>query len=292
MSQQTDINDDRIAHVERFGTHGTWGWFGRFSPEEARQIEDLGYGTIWLGGSPKHLRSVRKLLEATETITLATGIVNIWNTDPAAIADEFHAIDADFPGRFYLGIGAGHPEATSEYQKPYDAVSAYLDVLDEKSVPRYRRVLAALGPRMLRLSADRALGAHPYLTTPAHTAMARETLGPAALLAPEHKVVVNTDAAAAREIGRPPVDQPYLHLRNYTSNLKRLGWTDADIADGGSDALIDALVAHGDPAAVWAQIDEHLAAGANHVTVQVLGSETPVEQLAAIIGSAGDQLNA
>ena len=279
----SSANTDKATHIERFGRHGTWGWFKRFSPDEARAIEELGYGTIWLGGSPKHLGPVRTVLESTQSITVATGIVNIWNTDAAAIAAEFHQLEADFPGRFYLGVGAGHPEATAEYQKPYDAVSAYLDVLDRESVPVNRRLLAALGPRMLRLSADRALGAHPYLTTPAHTESARETLGPTALLAPEHKVVVNTDAVAAREIGRPPVDQPYLHLSNYTSNLKRLGWTDADIADGGSDALIDALVAHGDAASVRRQVDEHLAAGADHVTIQVLGSESPVPALKAII---------
>lgn len=274
---------EKAEHIARFGTHGTWGWFGRFSPEESRQIEELGYGTIWLGGSPEHLKPVRKVLEATKSITVATGIVNIWNTSAAAIADEFLEIENDFPGRFYLGIGAGHPEATAVYRKPYEAVSEYLDVLDEKRVPVNRRLLAALGPKMLRLSADRALGAHPYLTPPQHTEIARETLGDGVLLAPEHKVVVNTDPAAAREIGRPPVDQPYLHLRNYTANLKRLGWTDADIENGGSDALIDALVAHGDAASVRSQVDAHLAAGADHVAIQVLGSETPVEQLAAII---------
>lgn len=274
---------EKADHIARFGTHGTWGWFGRFSPEESRQIEELGYGTIWLGGSPKDLKPIREVLAATQSITVATGIVNIWNTSAAAIADEFHELENDFPGRFYLGIGAGHPEATAEYQKPYEAVSAYLDVLDEKRIPVNRRLLAALGPKMLRLSADRALGAHPYLTPPQHTEIARETLGDGVLLAPEHKVVVNTDPAAAREIGRPPVDQPYLHLRNYTANLKRLGWTDADIENGGSDALIDALVAHGDAASVRSQVDAHLAAGADHVAIQVLGSETPVEQLAAII---------
>ena len=276
-------SSEKSAHIQRFGTHGTWGWFGQFSPAEAAQIEELGYGAIWLGGSPKHLRPVHKVLAATQNITVATGIVNIWNTDAATIAGEYADLENEFPGRFYLGIGAGHPEATAEYTKPYDAVSRYLDVLDEHGVPAERRLLAALGPRMLRLSADRALGAHPYLTPPAHTKIARETLGEGVLLAPEHKVVVDTDPSAARAVGRPPVDQPYLHLRNYTSNLKRLGWTDADIENGGSDELIDALVAHGDAAAVRRQVDEHLAAGADHVAVQVLGSETPVEQLAAII---------
>lgn len=276
---------DRSAHIARFGTHGVWGWFAQFPDDEVRAFEHLGLGTIWLGGSHQHLRPVRKVLEVTETITVATGIVNIWNTDAAAIAAEYAELEQDFPGRFYLGIGAGHPEATAEYVKPYEAVSRYLDVLDDKGVPVERRVLAALGPRMLRLSAERSLGAHPYLTTPAHTAIARETLGSGALLAPEQKVVLDTDPEAARAVGRPPVDTPYLHLRNYTNNLKRLGWTDADIADGGSDALIDALVAHGDAASVRKQVDEHLTAGADHVTIQVLGSETPSVQLAEILGA-------
>ncbi|MBJ8348306.1 LLM class F420-dependent oxidoreductase [Antrihabitans sp. YC2-6] len=274
---------DKSAHIARFGTHGVWGWFGKFAPDQARAIEELGYGTIWLGGSPKHLRPIRTVLDATENITVATGIVNIWNTDPAAIADEYFELEDKFPGRFYLGVGAGHPEATAEYEKPYDAVSRYLDVLDEKQVPAERRVLAALGPRMLRLSADRALGAHPYLTPPTHTRFAREQLGDNVLLAPEHKVVLDTDPYAARAVGRPPVDRPYLHLTNYVSNLKRLGWTDADIADGGSDALIDALVAHGAAANVREQVDAHLAAGADHVAIQILGDGDPVGPLAEII---------
>lgn len=282
MAAETETRNDRIA---RFGTHGAWGWFNRFSPHEAREIERLGYGTIWLGGSPEHLRPVRKVLDATESITVATGIVNIWNTEPETIAGEFLQLENEFPGRFYLGIGAGHPEANSDYHSPFSAVERYLDGLDEAGVPADRRLLAALGPRMLRLATDRALGAHPYLTTPAHTAKAREALGAGSLLAPEHKVVLDTDAARARTVGRPPVDQPYLHLRNYVSNLKRLGYTDADIADGGSDGLIDALVAHGDAASVRGQIDEHLRAGADHVAVQVLGSDTPVDQLAAVINA-------
>ncbi|MFW0784060.1 LLM class F420-dependent oxidoreductase [Gordonia sp. CPCC 206044] len=281
MTDETDVT----AHIARFGRYGAWGWWGQFSPDEARQFEELGLGTIWLGGSPEHLGPVRKILDATENITVATGIVNIWNTDAAAIGDEFRALDADFPGRFYLGIGAGHPEATAEYRKPYDAVSAYLDVLDDRGVPAQRRLLAALGPRMLRLSADRALGAHPYLTPPAHTKVARDELGDAVLLAPEHKAVVSTDAHHARSVGRPKVDQPYLHLRNYTSNLKRLGYTDADIEDGGSDDLIDALVAHGDAESVREQLDVHLAAGADHVAIQILGSETPATELAAILAA-------
>lgn len=273
----------RAERIARFGSYGIWGAFNAFAPDEARRIERTGAGTIWLGGSPKHLRPVRKVLEATEKITVATGIVNIWNTEPAAIAAEYQELERDFPGRFYLGIGAGHPEATAEYRKPYEAVCAYLDGLDDGQVPVERRVLAALGPRMLRLSAERALGAHPYLTPTAHTAFAREEIGPDALLAPEHKAVVDTDPVGARAVGRPVVDQPYLHLSNYVSNLKRFGFTDTDIADGGSDALIDAVVAHGDPAHVRAQIDAQLTAGANHVAIQILGSTEPSVQLAAIL---------
>lgn len=276
-------SSDTTAHIDRFGRHGVWGGFNQFSPDTAREIERLGYGTLWLGGSPKHLRPVRKVLEATESITVATGIVNIWNTRPADIAAEYLDLERDFPGRFYLGIGAGHPEATAEYTSPFQAVERYLDGLDDGGVPTDRRVLAALGPRMLTLAAQRALGAHPYLTVPEHTAQARETLGDGVLLAPEHKVVVDTDPVAARAVGRPPVDQPYLHLRNYRSNLKRLGYTDADIADGGSDDLIDALVAHGDAAQVRAHVDRHLSAGADHVAIQVLGSKDPTVELAQII---------
>ncbi|GAB05826.1 TIGR03620 family F420-dependent LLM class oxidoreductase [Gordonia amarae] len=275
----------RAGHKKRFGTYGIWGGFPQFSAEEVAEFERLGLGAIWLGGSPAHLRPVRKVLEATEHITVATGIVNIWNTDAATIAGEYRELEQDFPGRFYLGIGAGHPEATSDYTKPYAALNHYLDVLDAEGVPRDRRLLAALGPRVLRLAAERSLGAHPYLVPAAHSRVAREVLGPDALLAPEHKVVVDSDPVSARAVGRPPVDKPYLQLSNYTNNLRRLGYSDADIADGGSDALIDALVAHGDAAGVKVQIDEHLTSGADHVAIQVLGSSAPAEQLAAILGA-------
>ena len=256
-----------------FGTHGVWTGFSTLTGEQAARIEQLGYGTIWLGGSAPTLAPVRAILEATDGIRVATGITNIWNTEPAAIAGEFAALETDFPGRFYLGIGVGHREATQEYASPYQSMVAYLDVLDDAGVPADRRILAALGPKMLRLSADRALGAHPYLTTPAHTAYARDILGPDALLAPEHKIVLDTDPVTARAIGRPPVDTPYLHLANYVANLKRLGYADSDIADGGSDALIDDLVAHGGPDSIRDQVDAHLAAGADHVAIQVLGAD-------------------
>ncbi len=284
MNTDAAVRADAIA---QFGSHGSWGWFKQFSADQLVRMQELGLGAVWLGGSPKHLKSVREALDATTTLTVATGIVNIWNTDARAIGEEYLAIEADHPGRFFLGIGAGHPEANADYSSPWDSVNRYLDVLDDVGVPTHRRLLAALGPKMLQLSAQRSLGAHPYLTTSAHTKIARDLLGSdgTVFLAPENKVVLDADPVAARTIGRPPVENPYLHLRNYVSNLKRLGYTDADVADGGSDRLIDDLVAHGEAAAVRSQIDGHLDAGADHVTIQVLGSDDPTVQLAAILSA-------
>ena len=164
---------------------------------------------------------------------------------------SYHRITARHPGRFLLGLGIGHPEATQEYQQPYAKLVSYLDELDELKVPPGGRVLAALGPKVLRLAAERAAGAHPYLVTPEHTRRwARQILGDGPLLAPEQKVVLDA-TERARAIGRPRVQNPYFGLTtNYLSNLRRLGWTDADFADGGSDALIDALAVHGDAAAI------------------------------------------
>jgi probable F420-dependent oxidoreductase len=256
---------------ERLGRFGVWRGVSQVTPDLAVSLERLGYGALWLGGSPAgDLAVVDQLLDATTTLVVATGIVNIWQSDPHEVAASFARIEAASPGRFLLGVGAGHPEATQQYARPYDAVVAYVDTLLAAGVPGTSMVLAALGPRMLRLSAERTAGAHPYLVPPAYTRLAREVLGPGPLLATEHKVVIEADPAAARAIGRPRVRSPYLGLVNYTSNLRRLGWTDADLADGGSDALIDALVAHGDPAQAAARLAEHIAAGADHVCVQLL----------------------
>lgn len=253
------------------GTLGIWRSHSAIPPELARTIESSGYGTIWLGGSPpSDLATAEGVLDATVSVVVATGIVNIWSAAAPEIAESYHRLEKKHPGRFLLGIGAGHPEAVQEYQKPYDALVNYLDALDEGGVPVERRVLAALGPKVLKLSADRSAGAHPYLTTPEHTAEAREILGPDKVLAPEHKVVLESDPVRAREIGRPPVNNPYLHLRNYTNNLKRIGYSDEEIGNGGSDRLIDALVAHGDVDAIAARLRQHLAAGASHVTLHSL----------------------
>jgi probable F420-dependent oxidoreductase len=267
------------------GRIGVWRRRNQLTPRLAKEIEALGYGTVWIGGSPPgDLFLAQELLDATTHLTVATGIVNMWGAPATEVAASFHRIAAAHPGRFLLGVGIGHPEATQEYRSPYDTIVDYLDVLDAEGVPVEDRALAALGPKVLALSAERTAGAHPYLTTPAHTRLAREILGDGPLLAPEQKAVVTTDPDAARALGRPAVDRPYLHLRNYTSNLKRLGWTDADLADGGSDALIDALVVHGDAAAVAAGLTAHLDAGADHVCVQILTEpeKDPLPALGAV----------
>jgi probable F420-dependent oxidoreductase len=201
---------------------------------------------------------------------VATGVVNVWRADPVAVAASFHRLEADYPGRFLLGIGIGHPESTGEYRSPYQTLVDYLDVLDSEGVPMQRRVLAALGPRILRLAAERSAGAHPYLTTVEATRRERATLGSNVLLAPEQRVAIADDAITAREIGRRSVATPYLGLRNYTSNLRRLGFTDEDLTPPGSDRLIDALVVYGDRTTVAARMNQHITAGADHVALQLL----------------------
>jgi probable F420-dependent oxidoreductase len=252
------------------GRYGVW-TFGAPKPEQAAQIEELGYGAVWVGGSPAgDLSYVEPLLEATETLQVATGIVNVWTAKAEEVAEAYHRVEEAYPGRFLLGVGIGHPEHTEEYRKPYDVLVEYLDALDTAKVPTSRRVVAALGPKVLKLSAQRSAGAHPYLTTPEHTGQARNILGNSVYLAPEHKVVLSTDVDEAREVGRGAVDF-YLNLSNYLNNWKRLGFTDDDIAKPGSDKLIDAVVAHGTADAVAARLNEHLGSGADHVAIQVLG---------------------
>ncbi|HEX4557995.1 MAG TPA: LLM class F420-dependent oxidoreductase [Mycobacterium sp.] len=270
---------------------GTFGSFGRgVTPEQAKDIEALGYGAVWVGGSPPaELDWVEPILEKTTTLQVATGIVNIWTADAGPVSESFHRIDNAYPGRFLLGIGVGHPEAHQQYRKPIDALNDYLDKLDEYGVPKNRRVVAALGPQVLKLSARRGAGAHPYLTTPDHTAQARALLGPDAFIAPEHKAVLTTDADRARDIGRKALDI-YLGLTNYLNNFKRLGFTDEDLAKPGSDRLVDALVAYGTTDAIAARLKEHIAAGADHVPVQVLTSaDKLVPALAELAGPLGLQ---
>jgi probable F420-dependent oxidoreductase len=274
---------DAIPDLGHFGVFGLGA-----SPEQAKQIEALGYGTIWVGGSPPaELSFVEPLLEPTSTLKVATGIVNVWTAAAEPVAESFHRINNAYPGRFVLGIGVGHPEAQSEYRKPYDALVSYLEQLDQHGVPVNQRVVAALGPRVLKLAAQRSAGAHPYLTTPEHTKWARELIGPTALLAPEHKAVLTTDAEKARDVGRKALDV-YFNLTNYVSNWKRLGFTDEDVVRPGSDKLIDAVVAYGTPDAIARRLNQHLQAGANHVAIQVLtGPDKLVAALSELAGPLG-----
>ncbi|GLY67352.1 LLM class F420-dependent oxidoreductase [Amycolatopsis taiwanensis] len=249
-------------------------WSGTVSPELAVEVEKLGYGAVWVGSSPGgNLNVIENLLDATERVVVATGIVNVWKDDAATVSASYHRIVARHPGRFLLGVGIGHPEAAKEYRKPYDKIVEYLDQLDEAGVPVADRALAALGPKMLKLAGERTAGAHPYLTTPEHTRRARELLGDGPLLAPEHKVVLDTDPARARALGRETIKFPYLKLSNYVSNWRRLGFTDEDFAGDGSDRLIDSMVAWGTPESIAARLNEHLEAGADHVCVQALGDD-------------------
>lgn len=210
-----------LSPTPEFGRFGFWRRGAHLTPELAGAVERLGYGTVWIGGSPPaDLGIAEELLDATERVTVATGIVNIWTAPAAEVAASFHRIERRHPGRLVVGIGIGHRETLDgPYEKPYSALVSYLDTLDEEGVPAQRRVIAALGPRTLRLSAERAAGTHPYLTTPAHTRFARDIVGPDAVVAPEQRLVPETDTAAARETARRFLDR-YLSLSNYRRTLE------------------------------------------------------------------------
>jgi probable F420-dependent oxidoreductase len=233
---------------------------------DLKQLEALGYGAFWIGGSPS-VEEARPFLEDGDTIKVVTGILNIWQHQPEDVAAAHQRVTADFPDRFLLGIGVGHPEATSDYTRPLKAMREFFDGLD---LPKDQLVAAALGPKMLDLAGERSLGTHPYFITPEHTAFARERLGPDALVAPEVGVVLETDPETARTHARE-FAKLYLGLQNYTNNLLKFGFTEQDIADGGSDRLIDAVIAHGSAERIAEQIRTHFEAGADHVCLQVLG---------------------
>jgi len=254
--------------------------------EAARVAERLGFGAIWLGGSPR-LPQTRALLEASERIVVATGIVNVWQYEPALLAREYAQLSAEFPGRLLLGLGIGHPEATSAYERPLAKMRAFLDGLSgaPEPVPREAMCLAALGPRMLDLAAARTLGAHPYFTPVAHTRFARGRLGPGPLVAPELAVVLDSDRERARATARRYA-HAYLRLRNYRSNLLRHGFDEGDVAGDGSDRLLDAVVPQGDAAALADAVRQHLDAGADHVCVQTVGvSGVPEREWGELAGA-------
>ena len=247
------------------------------------EIEALGFSALWVGGSPS-LAQVRPFLERSSALTIATGILNVWGHEPADVAAQHAQLTRAFPGRFLLGIGVGHPEATSDYTKPLTKMREFFDGLDaaKEPVPRDERLAAALGPRMLDLAARRSLGTHPYFSTPEHTRFARERVGPEALVAPELAVVLEPHEEDARDTARAYAEG-YLRRRNYTSNLLRFGFSDRDIADGGSDRLIDAVIPHGSADQIAEAVRAHLDAGADHVCLQPLGHGTaPLDDYRAL----------
>jgi probable F420-dependent oxidoreductase len=282
-----ELRQERDALRQALGKVGVWSFAleSQTAEEErdaVRSIEALGPGAIWI---PEAVESrevfghASWLLSSTERAIVATGIASIWARDAVAMANGWRMLTDAYPDRFVLGLGVSHAPSVSRrgsvYEKPVSAMREYLDAMDRapSSAPEPaaypRSVLAALGPRMLELAAERTLGAHPYFVPVEHTAFARRRLGPEPVLAVEQAVVLQTDPSEARAIARShAVD--YLHTENYANNLKRMGWTDADVAGQGSDGVIDAVVAWGDVDAVASRVRQHLDAGADHVAVQVI----------------------
>ena len=281
------MRDDVRVWRERLGPVGAWTFDAeRLSAEDARaygrELESLGVPSLWLPeslGSKEIFAHASLFLAATSRLVIATGIANIWARDPVAMANGQRALCDAYPGRFLLGLGVSHAPVIpmrskgARYDRPLERMREYLDAMDKapytgKAVET-PRVLAALGPKMLKLSAERALGAHPYFVPVEHTSIARAEVGPDALLAVEQAAVLATDPAVARATARRHMKR-YLDLDNYANNLRRLGWADADLANGGSDALVDAVVAWGDADAIRQRVEEHRRRGADHVCVQVI----------------------
>jgi probable F420-dependent oxidoreductase len=266
--------------------------------EAAAELEQLGYSALWIpgGAGGPVLDVVEDLLNATERVPVATGILNVWMHDPDEVADRWAELDGTHDGRFLLGLGISHAPLVDQgdpgrYRKPLAKMREYLGALDhaDPPVPREARVLAALGPKMLELSRDRSAGAHPYLATPEHTRRAREILGEGPLLAPEQGVVVDDDLDRARATARSALER-YMGLPNYVNNWRRLGFGEDDFADGGSDRLLDALFALGGADAARARIQEHVDAGADHVCIQVIAGDParlPLEEWRALAPRAG-----
>ncbi len=280
-------NEGARAWARKLGSVGVWSIdVERLAAADARayaqELEQLGAPVVWIQeslGSKEVFAHAGLLLAATERLIVATGIANIWARDPVAMANGQRTLEDAYPGRFLLGLGVSHAPVIevrglgARWERPLEHMRTYLDAMDKapytgRSVET-PRVLAALGPKMLQLAADRTLGAHPYFVPVEHTTAARKTLGSGPVLAVEQAAVLATDPATARATARRHMKR-YLDLDNYTNNLRRLGWGDADIANGGSDALVDALVAWGDTAAIRKRVDDHLARGADHVAIQVI----------------------
>jgi probable F420-dependent oxidoreductase len=294
-----DRGTDGRSLASRLGPVGLWTFALDPQPvpraqEAVAEIESLGFPVLWIPegrGSKEVLSHAAIMLSGSSRLLLATGIASIWARDPVAMANGARALEEAFPGRFVLGLGVSHRTSVDRrgahrYDRPYARMRAYLDAMEQAPYPAPDgrlppRLLAALGPRMLRLAAERAAGAHPYFVPVEHTARAREILGAAPLLAPEQAVVLEEDPGAARSIARSHTVH-YLKLENYANNLMRLGWKEEDLRDGGSDRLVDALVVWGDEDAARRRVREHLDAGADHVAVQVIGPDpraVPLEEI-------------
>jgi probable F420-dependent oxidoreductase len=270
---------DRSAVAGQLGRVGVWlSRIGRVSADEERkaiaEIERLGYRTLWVTESVKEAFAHAGLaLAASQRLVVATGIASIWARQPVAMASGAQTLGEAYPGRFVLGIGVSHPHLVKSYARPLTAMREYLDEMDAAAyaaplpVSPVPRLVAALRPKMLELAATKAAGAHPYLVPVEHTALAREVMGPDAILAPELAVVLDSDPAAARAAARGYL-RPYLDMPNYTNNLRALDFSDDDFADGGSDRLVDAIVAWGDEDAIRDRVHAHLDAGADHVGIQ------------------------
>jgi probable F420-dependent oxidoreductase len=290
---------------DRIGRIGVWlGPIALAPADDERaamaRIEELGYRAAWFGEGASNREAMSHaalLLEASERLVVATGIANIWARDATAAINGANTLNEACEERFLLGLGVSHAPLVNsrghDYAKPLTAMRTYLDAIDQHtySAPSPAHpspiVLAALRPKMLELARDRTAGAHPYFVPPAHTAKAREILGPQPLLAPEQVVVVETDPARARETGRRHMES-YLRLPNYLNNLRALGYDDADFAGGGSERLVDAIVAWGDEEAIGGRVREHLDAGADHVAVQAYADDAgaslaQLERLAPIL---------
>ena len=283
--------------ISNLGRVGLWAYQLDLVPasragEIAAEIEEIGYGALWIpemvGREPFVSSSL--LLSATDRLVVATGIASIYARDALCANSAWHTLTEAFPDRFLLGLGVSHQMMVEglrghDYSKPYSAMKSFLDGMDNglytasPSPTPPARVLAALGPKMLRLAAERTDGAHPYFVPPEHTAFARETMGAGPIICTEQAAVLETDPARAREIARGHMAM-YLQLPNYTNNLRRFGFGDDDFADGGSDRLVDAIVVWGDEAAVAERVKAHHDAGADHVCVQVVpdGTDAPIAE--------------
>jgi probable F420-dependent oxidoreductase len=285
----TDTEHNPVASMrDRLGPVGVWLGVLMGVPAEterraARRIEELGFGSLFTGeriGGKEAMAHQAVLLAATEHIVTGTGIANIWSRHPGAMQGGADVLGDAYPGRFVLGLGVSHAlmvdNSGMTYEKPLARMTQYLADMEAAAaigpIPAVPvpHILAALRPRMLELARDRADGAHPYFVPPAHTPLARAALGPDKLLVPEQAVVLSTDPTTARQAARAHMSL-YLRLPNYVNNLLALGFTDDDVADGGSDRLVDSVVAWGDESAIAARVTELLESGADHVLLQPLG---------------------